>query len=1385
MKRVLGLDLGTTSIGWAVVNQATNEDEQSSIIKLGVRVNPLTTDEHDNFEKGKSITTTADRTLKRGMRRNLSRYKLRRERLIQVLKREGFVNPDFSFAEQGNESSFQTYRLRARAAEQEVSLEELARVLFMLNKKRGYKSNRKSNDTEEGQLVDGMAIAKKLYEDGLTPGQYVYSTLMANSRYVPSFYRSDLLKELDAVWSKQSEFYPDVLTPGFYEKLKGRSKAVTTKMFYAVFQITTADNKDKDKMVRLRTAYRWRTEALLEKLELSQVAYVVAEINGQIASSSGYLGAISDHSKELYFNHLTIGQYLMRELEKDSHFRIKNRVYYRSDYLQEFNTIWEVQAQFHPELTDDLKTELRDLVIFYQRRLKSKKGLLAICELEGREIFVPGKRRKILAGPKVCPKSSPLFQEFKIWQTLNNVVLENKTASHAQQRFIPLSIEQKQKVFNELQYCEEIKANDLLKRLGLRPEAWNVNFEKIQGNLTNCAFLKAYQKIYDWSGHDADSFAKMNAAEKCEALKQVFCAIGAQTEFLDMQLGDKSDTQQTRYFKLWHLVYSYEGDSSATGDESLIAHIQQITGLGSEYAAAIAAVNFREDYASVSTKAIMRLMPLLRRGLKYSDACAQVGYRHSKQSITSEENTTRTLASHLDILPKNSLRNPVVEKILNQMIHVVNALSQSYGVPDNQGVPRFDEIHVEMARSLKQNQKQRENATKSIADRTRETEAIVKRIQSGEFGIVIEHPSRNDILRVRLYDELKDNGYKTLYSDTYISHEELFSKKFDIEHIIPQALLFDDSQANKTLETATVNREKGNKTAIDYVRGKYGEQGVEQYMNRIAYLYDRNNSNSKYKHLITTADDINDAFGFLNRDLTDSQYIARKARELLMAITRTVVPTTGKVTARLREDWGLVDVMKELNWKKFDQLGLTESYRNRDGHEVRRIKDWTKRNDHRHHAMDALAVAFTRLEHINYLNNLSAHTGDDTLNANAYALKAKLMVDCRFLPPLPFDVFRSEALRHLDEVLVSIKAKNKVATPNVNSVKGSDVLQVTLTPRSQLHNETVYGCRKRYVTKMEKVGGSFTEEKIMTVARRDHREALLRRLFANQGDAKKAFMGKNALSKAPLWLDEAHTALVPERVKTVRFETIFTIRKPISKDLKLEKVLDEGVRRILQARLDAFGGDANEAFANLDENPIWLNEGAGIDIKRVTITGVAVATPLHCKRDHNGHAITDSEGNCIPADYVSTSGNHHVAIFVDSEGSLHEHVVSYYEAITRLNQHLPVIDRNYNMDDGWTFLFTMKQNEYFVFPNEQSGFDPTQIDLFNPINVKNISANLFRVQKLSIHDYYFRHHLETNVEVPKQLRDVTWKRIQNPNKLKGVVKVRINHIGQIVAVGEY
>lgn len=170
--------------------------------------------------------------------------------------------------------------------------------------------------------------------------------------------------------------------------------------------------------------------------------------------------------------------------------------------------------------------------------------------------------------------------------------------------------------------------------------------------------------------------------------------------------------------------------------------------------------------------------------------------------------------------------------------------------------------------------------------------------------------------------------------------------------------------------------------------------------------------------------------------------------------------------------------------------------------------------------------------------------------------------------------------------------------------------------------------------------------------------------------------------------------------------------------------------------------------------------------------------------------MLNSEGEFVPNYYVSTGSNHHVAIYRDAEGNLQEQVVSFLDAVTRMNIGIPVVDKEYKREEGWEFLFSMKQNEYFVFPNSETGFDPNDIDLMNPDNYALISPNLFRVQTMSkvcygnniVRDYKFRHHLESSVS--NDIRDVTYKQYKTLKFAQEVVKVRINHLGLIVHVGE-
>lgn len=568
------------------------------------------------------------------------------------------------------------------------------------------------------------------------------------------------------------------------------------------------------------------------------------------------------------------------------------------------------------------------------------------------------------------------------------------------------------------------------------------------------------------------------------------------------------------------------------------------------------------------------------------------------------------------------------------------------------------------------------------------------------------------------------------------------------------------------------------------------------YVERINKLF-QNGSISKSKRDKLLMEDANIPNGFIERDLRDSQYIARKAREILEDLVKFVIPTTGIITDRLREDWQLINILQELNWDKYNQLGLTDIYEDKDGRKIRCIKDWTKRNDHRHHAMDALTIAFTKQSIIQYLNNLNARS-DKT--GSIYGIEQNELYrdshgKLRFNPPMPLNLFRAEAKKQLEDILVSIKAKNKVVTQNINKVKKKEGYnkKIQLTPRGQLHNETIYGSIKRYLVSVDKVGANFNSEQIAKVANKKYQKALLLCLTQFGNDPKKAFTGKNGLEKNPIYLDEHQTIQVPLKVKTVSFETIYTIRKEITPDLKLDKIVDFKIRRILEARLLEFKGNAKQAFSNLKENPIWLNKEKGIAIKRVTISGVSNAVALHDKRDHNGHLILDEKGRKQAADYISPSNNHHVAIYQDANGVLQENVVSFFEVTSRVSLGLPIIDKEYKKSEGWIFLFSMKQNEYFVFPNKETGFEPNETDLLDPDNYAQISLNLFRVQTISkvfygssvIRDYKFRHHLETSVKDNKDLKDITFKQFKSLDFAKTIVKVRVNHIGQIVAIGEY
>ncbi len=170
MKKILGLDIGSNSIGWALIEHDFNE-RKGEIIGLGSRIIPMDTDLIKKFESGISASKAADRRTARQMRRLRHRYKLRRERLIKVFKYLGWFPENFpekfddidqfninELVPFSNETIMEAkrifkveklpvdwtiYYLRDKALKQKVTLNELARILYHFNQRRGFKSGRK------------------------------------------------------------------------------------------------------------------------------------------------------------------------------------------------------------------------------------------------------------------------------------------------------------------------------------------------------------------------------------------------------------------------------------------------------------------------------------------------------------------------------------------------------------------------------------------------------------------------------------------------------------------------------------------------------------------------------------------------------------------------------------------------------------------------------------------------------------------------------------------------------------------------------------------------------------------------------------------------------------------------------------------------------------------------------------------------------------------------------------------------------------------------------------------------------------------------------------------------------------------------------------------
>jgi CRISPR-associated endonuclease Csn1 len=222
MSYTLGLDIGSKSIGWALLS----DKPKSSILDIGVRVFP---EGVDRDTKGAEKSKNATRREARGARRVHQRRNLRRDKLIQTLRENGLL-PVSDKELKNLLSEKDPYQIRARGLDEKLELHEFGRVLFHLNQRRGFKSNRKTGEAnEKSKIAKGdknhkgaNEIKNTIKEDKIrTIGEY-FAKIGSEKSRIRGHYTFRLMYEMefDKLWEKQAEFYPDILTEDWRKKIR-------------------------------------------------------------------------------------------------------------------------------------------------------------------------------------------------------------------------------------------------------------------------------------------------------------------------------------------------------------------------------------------------------------------------------------------------------------------------------------------------------------------------------------------------------------------------------------------------------------------------------------------------------------------------------------------------------------------------------------------------------------------------------------------------------------------------------------------------------------------------------------------------------------------------------------------------------------------------------------------------------------------------------------------------------------------------------------------------------------------------------------------------------------------------------------------------------------
>jgi CRISPR-associated endonuclease Csn1 len=613
-------------------------------------------------------------------------------------------------------------------------------------------------------------------------------------------------------------------------------------------------------------------------------------------------------------NARTLGEFLWHRHRNRESVRARNTAsgpkavydfYPTRDLLQsEFDAIWAAQAPHHAAMTDAARKEI-DRIIFYQRPLKQPP--VGKCSLDpAAEPF-----DKDPEGYR-CPWAHPLAQRFRIYQEMRNLEV-----GEAGRTMAKLTKEQGGLVALALLQSKEVKFAKLRTLLKLPTEArFNLESERrvaLDGDET--AARLSHRALFGktWRG----------------------LGVERQSAIIEKLLNEPDEIELAHWLK---------GKCDLDG----------------ETAEKIADVALPDGHCRLGLRAIKKLLPLMEGGLRYDEAATKIFGDHAKLP-TGEildklpyygEWLSDAVVGSGDRRDDNEKRfgrlpNPTVHIGLGQLRRLVNNLIAEFGPPT--------EIVIEFTRALKLSPQQKAEHQSDQRRNQEKNEARAKDL--AEHGLPA---TPRNLLKMRLWEELNPRDSldrKCPFTGEQIGLARLMSDEVEIEHLAPFKESLDDSAANKTVCMRYANRAKrkqwpymafGSNPTIDGFTYRWDEIGA-----RAALLP----KNKRWRFDADAREQFEKRGGFLNRQLNETGWLARLAKQYLGAVTNPydiwVVP--GRLTSMIRGKWGLNSLLPDHNYagvqdKAEDFLAAT------DDMEFSGVKN---RADHRHHAIDGLVAALT------------------------------------------------------------------------------------------------------------------------------------------------------------------------------------------------------------------------------------------------------------------------------------------------------------------------------------------------------------------------------------------------------------------------------------------